>query len=89
LVRAEVAEKLALTAEQKEQIAKIQAGAAPAAGVNFRDLSEEERTKAFAEMREKREKANASLMAVLTADQKTALEKLQGAKFEFPAPQRR
>jgi len=90
LARAEVAEKLSLTAEQKEQIAKIQKDAAPAAGTtNFRDLPEAERTKLFTEMREKREKAAASLLAVLTADQKAAFEKLQGAKFDFPAQGRR
>lgn len=85
LFRAEIAEKLKLTSEQKEQVAKIQSQGMSAPPANFRDLSEEDRRKAFTEMREKREKATASLLGLLTAEQKAEFEKLQGAKFEFPA----
>jgi len=85
LARADVAETLALTQEQKEKVAKIvEAGQQQGANRNFRDLSDEERQKAFAEMREQREKTEADLAAVLTADQKTEWERMQGEKFEFP-----
>lgn len=40
-----------------------------------------------AEMRARREKAEGEALAVLTADQKASFQKMQGAKFEFPAPQ--
>lgn len=83
LLRADVAEKVGLAADQKEKIQKIQQDLR-GGGQNFRDLSNEDRQKAFAEMRERREKAAAEILGVLTADQKEKFEKLKGAKFDFP-----
>ena len=88
LARAEIAEKIGLAQEQKDKIKKAQEEAA-SARANFpgRDASQEERTKAMEEARKAREKVNAEIMAVLSPQQKEAFEKLQGAKFEFPAQQ--
>lgn len=86
LARADVAEKVGLAAEQKEKIQKIQQEARSGAGggQNFRNLSDEERQKAFAEMRERREKVANEILGVLNAEQKEKFEKLKGAKFDFP-----
>jgi hypothetical protein len=84
--RDEIAEKLGLTQDQKDKIAKIQEESRPDPNAfrNFRDASEEERRQAFAQMRERREKAQADILAVLTASQKESWEKMQGKKFDFP-----
>ena len=53
LTRPEVAKNLGLSQEQQEKIRDIQASARPEGGQrNFQDLSDEERQKAFTEMRE-------------------------------------
>lgn len=89
LARTEVAAKLKLTDEQKDKIKEALAsaqvdfrgGRGPGAGGFDREAFQ----KQMEEARAKREKANADALAVLTADQKTAFDGLQGAKFEFPA----
>lgn len=86
LSRAEVAEKLAITAEQKEKIETIQqATRAAAGGRNFFELSDEDRQKLIAEMQEQRKKMEADIMAVLTDAQKQTLATMKGKEFEFPA----
>jgi len=89
LQRADVTEKLGLTQDQKDKMAKIrEASRGDRGGGGFdRNASREEQQKAFTEARERREKSNADILAVLTAQQKTTWEELQGKKFEFPAPQ--
>jgi hypothetical protein len=89
LARAEVAEKLALEAAQKEQIAKIEADSRPTERFDFQNASQEEREKYMTAARERREKANAALLAVLKPEQKEAFEKMQGTKFTFPERQGR
>jgi len=93
LDRAEVAEKLGLSKEQKDKIAKIREESRPQGGGagfgNRGNQSQEERQKAAEEARQRREKSNADILAVLTASQKESFEKMQGKKFEFPAPQGR
>jgi Spy/CpxP family protein refolding chaperone len=87
LARDEVAEKVGLAADQKEKIQKIQQearGNFGGGGQNFRDLSNEDRQKLFAEMRERREKVANDILGVLNAEQKEKFEKLKGAKFDFP-----
>jgi hypothetical protein len=90
LERPEVAEKLGLTAEQKERIGKLRAEARGDRGgpESRRDASREERRQAATEARQRREQANASILGVLTPQQKENWEKLQGAKFEFPQRRR-
>ncbi len=89
--RDDIAKKLGLTQEQRDKIKKIQEDGRPqgAGGgfQNFQNMSDEERREFFTKMREQREKVNTDLLAVLTADQKTNWEKMQGKKFEFPQPQ--
>lgn len=89
LGRPDVAEKLGLTDEQKTKMREIQEAARPdfSAFGNLREASQEEREKAMAEMRAKREKADADVMALLDAEQKAIWESLVGEKFNFPAPQ--
>jgi Spy/CpxP family protein refolding chaperone len=87
LTRPEVAKDLGLTKEQQEKIQEIQASARPQGGrQNFQDLSDEERQKLFAEANERREKAQADMLAVLTDDQKAKFEELKGKEFTFPQP---
>lgn len=92
LARAEVAAKLKLTDDQKEKIKEALAsgqidfrGGRGPGGPGAGGFDREAFQKQMEEARAKREKANADALAVLTADQKTAFEGLQGAKFEFPA----
>ena len=89
LVRAEVAEKLGLEQAQKDKIKQIQQQNASTDRASLRNATQEERRKAFAEARERREKMNADLLAVLTPAQKESFEKMQGEKFEFPRRGRR
>lgn len=92
LTRAEVAAKLKLTDDQKEKIKEALAsgqvdfrGGRGPGGPGAGGFDREAFQKQMEEARAKREKANADALAVLTADQKTAFDGLQGAKFEFPA----
>ncbi len=78
-----VAEKLALTADQKTKLEEIRTASRPNIE-GMRDMSREERTKMMEEMRTKRTEAQAKMMEVLTAEQKTKLEELKGASFTFP-----
>ncbi len=87
-----IAGRLELTDEQKKKAAeldkatqdKISEAYAP-----LRDLSQEERREKMAELREKitklREDAEQKAAGLLTAEQKEALEKMKGEKFELPA----
>jgi len=100
LNRAEVAAELKLTPEQKEKVAKIQEENRPQFGggrgpggpggqrpPQGQDGQRPDFQAIMAEARARREKAEADALAVLTPDQKAAFEKMQGPKFEFPAPQ--
>jgi Spy/CpxP family protein refolding chaperone len=89
LARAEIAEKLGLDQAQKDQVKKIQADNMPTTRPDFQNATQEERQKFMAEARERREKLNTALLAVLTPAQKESFEKLQGTKFTFPQPQGR
>lgn len=85
LLRDDVATKLGLSAEQRTKLDGIQ----KSGQIDFRSAfqsgqSRDELQKVFADMREKRTKANADMLAVMTADQKTKWDQMQGKKFEFP-----
>jgi hypothetical protein len=86
LMRPELAKQLELSEEQQDKIRKIQEGARPEGRGpgNFQEMSEEERREFFTQMRERREKADAEILAVLTDEQKTKWNELQGEKFDFP-----
>jgi hypothetical protein len=87
-----LADKVGLDADQKEKIKKIREASRSdrAGGVGNRgNASQEDRQKAFAEARERREKINNDILAVLTPKQKEAWEQMLGKKFDFPPPQGR
>ncbi|HEX6985435.1 MAG TPA: hypothetical protein VF170_08660, partial [Planctomycetaceae bacterium] len=83
LARPDVAEKLGLTQEQRDKIAKIQEEIRPRF-VNFRDMTDEQRREFFAQLQERREKAEADTLAVLTEEQKEKWIDLKGKEFAFP-----
>lgn len=87
LTRADVAEKLGLTADQRAQILALLENARPQgrAGAN---PPEEDRRGAMRRMQEDREKLQADLLAVLTDPQKAKWEELQGKPFAFPMGRR-
>ena len=89
LGRPEVGKQLGLSEEQQEKIRTIQREAGPGGpggpgGRNFAEMSDEERREAITKMREQREKSEADVLAVLSDEQKTKWNELQGEKFEFP-----
>jgi hypothetical protein len=86
LNRAEVAEKLTLTAEQKEKIAKLNESLRPQFGRGGPGGGGGGERPNFEEMRAQREKTEGEIVAVLTEEQKASYEKMKGAKFEFPRP---
>jgi Spy/CpxP family protein refolding chaperone len=85
ITRPEVAKQLGLSQEQQDKIQKIQEESRPQGGGNFQNMTEEERQKFVAEANERREKAQADMLAVLTGEQKTKWTELQGKEFKFPA----
>lgn len=86
LTRPDVAKDLGLSDEQQDKLRGIQASARQGGGGgrNFQDLSDEERQKLIAEGRARQEKAQADMLAVLTADQKAKFTELKGKEFTFP-----
>ena len=87
LGRAEVAGKVGLSAEQRTKVRKILDDLEAAnQGLfrNMRDLPREERGQVFTKVREQRDKAEADILGLLTAEQKALWQKMQGKKFEFP-----
>ncbi|HET6879541.1 MAG TPA: alpha/beta hydrolase-fold protein [Pirellulales bacterium] len=88
LSRTEVADQLGLSSDQREKLQAIQEearNAGPAAG-NFQTMSDDERRKFFSQLQERRRKADADMLLVLTADQQSKLTELKGVEFKFPAP---
>ncbi len=83
--RPAVAEKLALTEDQKKKVSEIVAAGRPQSGAsNFRDMTDEQRREYYAQMQERRTKTETELLAVLTEEQKKTWTGLQGEKFTFP-----
>ncbi|HWB08045.1 MAG TPA: hypothetical protein VG826_02285 [Pirellulales bacterium] len=86
LTRPEITNRLGLSQEQQDKIQEIQEDVRPRLGVGgLQNLSDEERQSRFAEMRERRNKAQADMLAVLTNDQMTKWTELRGEEFDFPA----
>ena len=90
-----IAGRLNLTDEQREKAAALEKATqdkVTEAYAPLRDLSQEERRQKMTELREKttklREEAEKKALGLLTAEQKEALEKMKGEKFELP-PRRR
>ena len=81
----DIADKLALTQEQKDKIKALNEEARTnARGFGGRNQTDEERTAARAKAEAAREKLKTDVLAVLTADQKTAFEAMKGTEFKFP-----
>lgn len=86
LGRERTANRLKLTDEQKKKVAEIDKATRQKqseAFQGYRDLSQEERGKRFGQLRKIRQEADKQAVALLNADQKEALKKMQGKKFEF------
>jgi len=84
LTRPEVAEKLALSEEQKKEIAKLNESLRPQFGGPGGGGGGERQSRE--EAMAQREKTQKEILAVLSEDQKDSFEKMKGAKFEFPRP---
>jgi hypothetical protein len=85
-----IANRLKLTDEQKKKAAEIEETTQEkvfGAYSGLRDLSQEERRKKWAEVREEvgkiRAEADEQAVGLLTAEQKVAYEKLKGDPFEM------
>ena len=90
-----IAGRLELTDEQKKKAAELDKATqdkVTEAYAPLRDLSREERREKMSELREKitklREEVEKKALGLLTAEQKEALEKMKGEKFELPARRR-
>jgi len=90
-----IAGRLKLTDEQKKKAAELDKATQDKiseAYSSLRNLSQEERREKMAELRDKmtklREEAEKKALGLLTAEQKEALEKMKGEKFELPARRR-
>jgi len=81
-----VVRRLELTEEQQKKIADIskemQAKQSELFGT-MRDATDEQRSEAFQKLRQIRDDADQKALAVLTAKQKEAFEKMKGEKFEL------
>lgn len=85
LLNPEIAKDVGLTEDQQKKMEGIRDSARPPA-LNFREASQEEREKWMTENRERQEKAQAELLAVLTDEQKAKFAEMKGAEFKFPEP---
>jgi hypothetical protein len=94
LARKDIADELKLTDEQKQKIVKIQTDMneerrAAMQGVNFQEMSEEERAKMMTKMQDMQKAAGDKVVAVLTDEQKKKWKEMTGEPFKFPAQQNR
>ena len=92
LGRERTAKRLKLTDEQKKKVAEIDEATQQKqreAFKGYRDLSQEERSKRFAELRKIRQEADKQALPLLNADQREAFKKMQGKKFELQPPRPR
>lgn len=86
LTRPEIAKDLGLTEDQQTKMQGILQAARPEGSFDFQGASQEERQKWMTESRERQEKAQAELLALLTDEQKAKFTAMKGAEFKFPEP---
>lgn len=85
LTQPETAKELGLTKEQQQRIREIQASSrAQPLEHKFEDLSEKERQQYYSDQAARKEKANAAMLAELTAEQKAKFAEMKGKEFPFP-----
>lgn len=91
ITRKSVADGLKLTADQQKQVADLQTQAnadrrAAMQGVDFQNMSDEDRQKMMTRMRDAQKAEGDKVLALLTDAQKTQWKAMQGTPFTFPAP---
>ncbi len=91
ITRKSVADELKLTADQQKQVADIQTQTnsdrrAAMQGMNFQNMSDDDRQKLRTKMQDTQKAESDKLLAVLTDAQKTQWKAMQGTPFTFPAP---
>lgn len=91
LTRKSVADQLKLTDDQQKQVAGLQTQAnadrrAAMQGVDFQNMSAEDRQNLMTKMRDAQKAEGDKILALLTDTQKTQWKAMQGAPFTFPAP---
>ena len=91
ITRKSVADELKLTADQQKQVADIQTQTnadrqAAMQGVDFQNMSDDDRQKLMTKMQDVQKAEGAKLLALLTDTQKTQWKTMQGTPFTFPAP---
>src|SRR5262249_26009727 len=89
--RPDVAAQLKLTEAQKSQIAAIQqksrdAMRASMQGVDFRNMSPQDRQTMGAKFRAAQEDTNSKILAILSPSQKKQWNAMKGEPFKSPAP---
>jgi Spy/CpxP family protein refolding chaperone len=87
LTNPRIAARLKLTDEQNQKVAEIQKTVQEKTSAirrGLRNLSQQERTERLAEARKLGQKAEQDALAVLTADQKEAFNKMKGEPFKLP-----
>ena len=94
LARKEVATELKLTEEQQTKIRKIQTDLnderrSAMQGVDFQNMTDEERTKMMTKMQDMQKAAGGKVEAILTDEQKKQWKEMTGEPFKFPAQQNR
>ena len=87
--RKEVVEALKITDEQKDQLQKIQEAAGQAMreamqGIDFQNMTDEDRTKMRTTMETNQKATTEKSMGVLTEDQKKKWKEMTGEPFKFP-----
>ena len=91
IARKSVADELKLTADQQKQVADLQTQAnadqrAAMQGVDFQNMSDEDRQKLMTKRQDIQKAAGDKMLALLTDTQKTQWKAMQGTPFTFPAP---
>ena len=90
--RPEIAKQIGLTEEQQAKTENLQAASRFQARGGFGGFggpgqSAEDRRAQFGRMQQDREKAQAEILAALTAEQKAKWAEMKGKEFQFPQPQ--
>ncbi len=91
ITRKSVADQLKLTDDQQKQVAAAQTQSqadmrAAMQGVDFQNLSDDDRKTLMTKMQDARKAEGDKILAILTDAQKAQWKDMQGTPFTFPAP---